>query len=58
MGSFITKLKSCFIKDLAKSISAKQKILYTGTRPGEKIDETLISSDESITVLSLRNTML
>ena len=37
VGSLCTKLKSCFIKDLAKSISAKQKILYTGTRPGEKM---------------------
>ena len=33
---YVPKLKSYFIKDL-KSISAKQKILYTGTRPGEKL---------------------
>ena len=51
---YVPKLKSCFIKDLAKSISAKQKILYTGTRPGEKIDETLISSDESINVIEFK----
>ena len=53
-GALCTKIESCFIKDLAKSISTKQKILYTGTRPGEKIDETLISSDESINVIEFK----
>ena len=31
----------------------KQKILYTGTRPGEKIDE-INSSDESINVIEFK----
>ena len=49
------KLKSSFIVNLAKSINDKHKILFTGIRPGEKIDETLISSDESQNVIEFKN---
>ena len=52
---YVPKLKSSFIVDLAKSIHVKQKILYTGIRPGEKIDETLISPDESQNVIEFKN---
>lgn len=52
---YVPKLKSSFIVDLAKSIHDKQKILYTGIRPGEKIDETLISPDESQNVIEFKN---
>ena len=51
---YVPKLKSCYIEDLAKAISVKQKIIYTGIRPGEKIDETLISSDESENVIEFK----
>ena len=52
---YVPKLKSSFIIDLAKSINDKHKILFTGIRPGEKIDETLISSDESQKVIEFKN---
>ena len=52
---YIPKLKSSFIVNLAKSINDKHKILFTGIRPGEKIDETLISSDESQNVIEFKN---
>ena len=52
---YVPKLKSSFIIDLAKSINDKHKILFTGIRPGEKIDETLISSDESQNVIEFKN---
>ena len=44
-----------FSINLAKSINDKHKILFTGIRPGEKIDETLISSDESQNVIEFKN---
>jgi FlaA1/EpsC-like NDP-sugar epimerase len=43
---FIPKLKSFYIRDLAKAICAKTKIKEIGIRSGEKIHETLISSGE------------
>jgi len=41
---FIPKMKLQKIKDLAKEISTKQKII--GMREGEKMDEVLISESE------------
>jgi UDP-N-acetylglucosamine 4,6-dehydratase len=52
---YVPKLKSSFIVDLAKSINHKHKISFTGIRPGEKIDETLISPDESQNVIEFTN---
>jgi len=43
---FIPKMTSCYLVDMAKAIGAT-KILQTGTRPGEKIHELLISEEES-----------
>tara|TARA_B100000963_G_C22630959_1_gene674895 strand:+ start:1251 stop:2258 length:1008 start_codon:yes stop_codon:yes gene_type:complete len=55
---YVPKLKSSFIKDVAKAINEKHKILYTGIRPGEKIDEILISLDESQNVLEFKKYFL
>jgi len=41
---FIPKMKSYKIKDLANKVSKKQKII--GLRPGEKLEEILITEDE------------
>ena len=43
---FCKKIKSIKITDLAKSIT-KSKYKVTGIRPGEKIHEQMIGSDES-----------
>jgi UDP-N-acetylglucosamine 4,6-dehydratase len=45
---FVKKIKSIKITDLAKSIKNKAKFKVTGIRPGEKIHEQMIGSDESI----------
>tara|TARA_B100001057_G_scaffold108475_1_gene106231 strand:- start:462 stop:1472 length:1011 start_codon:yes stop_codon:yes gene_type:complete len=52
---YVPKLKSSLIVDLAKSINDRHKIQYTGIRPGEKIDESLISPDESQNVIEFKN---
>jgi UDP-N-acetylglucosamine 4,6-dehydratase len=44
---FIPKLKSYGIIDLIKSINLKAKINIIGIRDGEKLDEELISSNDS-----------
>ena len=41
---FVPKMKSYKIKDIAKNISTKQKII--GLRSGEKLDEILITETE------------
>jgi FlaA1/EpsC-like NDP-sugar epimerase len=48
--TFVLNMKSCYIKDLAEVLSdvyGKVEIKETGIRPGEKLDEMLISSHES-----------
>ena len=44
---FVPKMPSLFIKDLIKTIYPTCKIKNIGIRPGEKIDEILISETES-----------
>ena len=44
-------MPSVYIKDLMKTIYPKGKIYVTGIRPGEKIDELLISKDSRLRVL-------
>lgn len=44
---FVPKIPSMKILDLAKAIAPDCKIEYIGIRPGEKINESLITEDES-----------
>lgn len=44
---FIPKIPSMKLTDLAKAISPDCKFKFTGIRPGEKLHESLISSDEA-----------
>jgi len=44
---FVPKIPSMKIVDLAKAICPKCKLETNGIRPGEKINEVLISKDES-----------
>lgn len=44
---FVPKIKSYKILDLAKAFSNNAKIKYIGIRPGEKINEELISLNEA-----------
>ena len=45
---FVKKIKSIKITDLAQSIKKNAKFKITGIRPGEKIHEQMIGSDESM----------
>jgi len=45
---FVPKISSYKIMDLIKAISPKTKIKLVGIRPGEKIDEQLITEAESL----------
>ena len=50
---FIPKMKSYKIKELADKVSKKQKII--GLRPGEKLEEVLITEDEIKKAVSKKN---
>jgi len=52
---FIPKMKSYKILDLVKAISSKAKIKIIGIRPGEKIDEELITPNDSFNTFDLGN---
>jgi|TARA_B110000483_G_C18093217_1_gene502802 UDP-N-acetylglucosamine 4,6-dehydratase len=52
---FIPKMKSLFIKDLIKCIYPSSNIKIIGVRPGEKIDEVLISDYEKFDTYELKN---
>ena len=52
---FVPKIPSYKILDLAKAISLKSKIKIIGIRPGEKIHEEMISSEESINAVEYKN---
>jgi UDP-N-acetylglucosamine 4,6-dehydratase/5-epimerase len=45
--TFIPKIPSMNITDLAEAIAPECKIEYTGVRPGEKIHECLLTEDEA-----------
>ena len=47
---FIPKMPSVLIKDLIEVLSPNMPIKISGIRPGEKIDELLISKDESYSI--------
>jgi len=48
---FVPKIPSYKITDLAKSVSEKSKIEIIGTRPGEKIHEEMITSNDSVNTI-------
>ena len=50
---FVPKLKSYKILDLAKVINPKAKINIIGIRPGEKIHEQMITTDDSYSTYDL-----
>ena len=52
---FVPKMPSVYIKDLMKTIYPEGKINVVGIRPGEKIDELLISKDESQNTYKIKN---
>ncbi len=52
---FIPKLPSCYIKDIAKALSPKTKLKIIGIRPGEKLHESLCSTEESHLTIEFRN---
>ena len=45
---FVPRIPSMNIMDLVKTIAPECEIEYSGIRPGEKLHEVLISSDESL----------
>jgi UDP-N-acetylglucosamine 4,6-dehydratase len=52
---FVPKIPSYKITDLAKAICPNSKIRYIGVRPGEKIDEEMISINESFNSIEFKN---
>lgn len=52
---FIPKMPSLKITDLAKAINPKMKLKVIGTRPGEKLHETLISLDNPDKIVEFKN---
>ena len=54
----IPKLKSFWIKDLAKALNNKAEFKVIGTRPGEKIHEELMSISDSQNVYQLKDKYL
>ncbi len=50
---FIPKISSMRVVDLAKAIAPDAKLKFVGTRPGEKLHESLISSDEAFSTYDL-----
>ena len=50
---FVPKISSYKIMDLVKAISPKTRVKFVGIRPGEKIDEQLITEAESLKTYDL-----
>ena len=55
---FVPKIPTYRILDLLSVFDLKKKPVIIGLRPGEKINEELISKSDSIQLLKLRNFML
>jgi len=52
---FIPKISSYRILDLAKVIAPKAKLKIIGKRPGEKVDEEMITVADSVNALEFKN---
>tara|TARA_Y100000816_G_C26078706_1_gene568217 strand:+ start:58 stop:1056 length:999 start_codon:yes stop_codon:yes gene_type:complete len=52
---FVKKLPSFTVLELAKAISTNNKFKYIGIRPGEKMHEQMISSDDSMYTYDFKN---
>jgi UDP-N-acetylglucosamine 4,6-dehydratase/5-epimerase len=52
---FVPKIPSYSIMDLAKAISEKAKLKFTGIRPGEKLHEEMISTSDALNTISFKN---
>ena len=52
---FVPKIPSMNIMDLAKAIAPEAKIEIIGIRPGEKIHEVMISSDDALNTLEFES---
>jgi len=50
----VPKLSSYNILNFAKAINENKKIIFTGTRPGEKIHEEMIAFNESMHAIELK----
>jgi UDP-N-acetylglucosamine 4,6-dehydratase len=44
---FVPRIPSMRLEDMARAMAPGCKLKYTGVRPGEKLHETLLSSDEA-----------
>lgn len=55
---FIPKMPSVYIKDLINVLYPNVSMKLTGTRPGEKIDELLISKDESAQTVEYKDSYI
>ena len=51
---FVPKIPSYKILDLAKAISPKSKIKFIGIRPGEKIHEEMVSTNEALNTIEYK----
>ena len=51
----VPKLRSFYVKDLARAFGDDIKIIETGIRPGEKIEEEMISIYDSINTLEYKD---
>ena len=52
---FVPKIPSMNIMDLARAIAPEAKTEIIGIRPGEKLHEVMISSDDAINTLEFSN---
>ena len=52
---FVPKIPSYKLKDLINSFSFDFKIVKTGLRPGEKIHEEMISNNDALSTIELKN---
>ena len=52
---FIPKIPSYKVVDVAKAVSAKDKIKIVGIRPGEKIHEEMITTSDSLNTIEFKD---